>query len=82
MPATKSAKRRVIALCKAISDLHHGDLLTILELDRVTAMEDFGDNDMFTLEGNKVIHMPGSPPPPKSLKHRAGTGEELYQSSH
>jgi hypothetical protein len=78
MPATNTAKRRVIALCKAISDLHHGDLLKVLKLNEYTPLKDFAANDVFRLapDGKSLIHIPVGPRP-RSLKHRARTGEQL-----
>ena len=78
MPATESArraaKRRVITLMNAISDLHHGDLLTVLQL---VPLEEFGPEDTFEVKEGKLIHTPGPTPPPKSLISRIRTGEAL-----
>jgi hypothetical protein len=70
-------RSRVVALMNAISDLHEGDLLTVLELDRTIPIYEIGPNDMFRLEDGRIIHVPGFPPPPKSLKQRVQTGEQL-----
>src|SRR6266567_4443949 len=80
MSATPSAarRRRIITLLNAISDLQEGDLLAVLELDRVTPLMEFGENDTFQVgEDGKIVWTPGTPPPPKSLKHRARTGKDL-----
>jgi hypothetical protein len=78
MPARKSAMQRVTALCQAIADLHHGDLRKVLELDTLVPLEEFGENDIFKFadDGKSLIHIPIGPRP-KSLKHRARTGEQL-----
>jgi hypothetical protein len=73
----KTRRSRVIALMNAVSDLHEGDLLAVLKLDQVTPMREFGENDRFTVDDGRVIHLPGFPPPRKSLKHRAHTGKHL-----
>ena len=75
---TAAARRRVTTLLNAIADLQEGDLLAVLELDRITPLIEFGENDMFELgEDGKIVFMPGWPPAPRSLKDRARTGEDL-----
>ncbi len=63
MPATTRAEKRVIALCNAISNLHHGDLLTACKLDEVAPI----NVDVAEKEGEVTT----------SLRHRAGTGVDL-----
>jgi hypothetical protein len=80
MSATPSVarRRRIITLLNAILDLQEGDLLAVLELDRVTPLTELGENDTFQVgEDGKIVWTPGTPPPPKSLKHRAQTGKDL-----
>jgi hypothetical protein len=78
-PNRSRRKKRVTTLLNAIADLHEGDLLEILELDRMRPhlMAEFGENDTFHIEDGNIVHTPGWPPPSKSLKHRVRTGEEL-----
>jgi hypothetical protein len=53
-------------------------LRAVLKLDECTPLIDFGDDDTFKLtDDGAIICTPGWPPPPKSLKHRARTGEAL-----
>lgn len=74
----RSKRARVTALMNAISDLHEGDLLTVLDLNGYTPLIDFGPNDKFSLrEDGTVAHVRGFRPPPKSLKHRISTGRQL-----
>jgi hypothetical protein len=73
-----SSRRRVIRLLNAIADLHEGDLRSVLQLDGSTPFIEFGENDTFELrEDGKILHRPGYPPPPRSLKQRVQTGEAL-----
>jgi len=78
MSANSTRMRRVTALLNAISDLRAGDLRAVLELDLVTPLCEFGENDIFELnKDGKIVHIPGHPPPPKSLKDKVRTGERL-----
>jgi hypothetical protein len=71
-------RRRVVALLKAISDLQKGDLLAVLELDELTPLQEFGENHIISKgEDGRLVLTPGWPPAPKSLKHRARTGNDL-----
>jgi hypothetical protein len=75
---TSAAERRVRRLLNAISDLHEGDLVAVLELTAVTPIIDFSDDDAFKLEDDGTISFIPTPGPrPKSLKHRVATGEQL-----
>jgi hypothetical protein len=74
----EGTRRRVVNLLNAISDLSEGDLLAVLELDSIVPLREFGENDTFSLgQDGEFIHTPGWPPPPRSLMHRAQTGQDL-----
>jgi len=70
--------RRVVDLLNAIADLREGDLLAVLELDGCTPLMDLGDDDTFKLDDDgRDVNIPGQFRPPKSLRHRVQTGQEL-----
>jgi hypothetical protein len=76
--SSKAKRRRVVNLLNAISDLQEGDLLAVLHLDGIVPLGEFGENDTFSLgQDGEVIHTPGWPPPPRSLKDRVRTGKDL-----
>jgi hypothetical protein len=71
-------RRRVIALLKAISDLHQGDLLSVLKLD-VLAPNYLWQTYTFQMadDGNAIFLIPGRPPASELAEHSVGTGEGL-----
>ena len=77
-PAEKlAAERRVIRVLNAIADLNEGDLWLALELDEMTPLMEFGENDTFQLKDGRLLYTPGYPSPPGSLMHKAKTGKAL-----
>ena len=74
---SSAARRRVVDLLDAITNLHRGDLLAVLDLDSSTPLIEFGEEDTFELGKNgQVVHTPVGPAK-RSLSHRAQTGEHL-----
>lgn len=77
-PAEKlAAKKRVIRVLDAISDLHKGDLRLGLDLDWVTPLVEIGKNDLLELKDGRLVIIRAYPPPERSLRLKAQTGEAL-----